>query len=142
MNDIEEKTGGAQAVRRSRLPWIAIALAIILGGWMTFDGLHALVTGDFVTASSGEYAGQLGPWSKLVEAVGIPPRSLGMKVVHVALGFAWLVAVGLFAARRRLGRVALGMCAIAGLWYLPFGTIIGVIVLGLLRTRALRSDSR
>ena len=141
MSDIEEMTGGAQSARRFRPRWIAIAMAIVLGGWMAFDGLHALVTGDFVTASSGDYAGQLGPWSKLVAAVGIPPRSLAMKVVHVALGGAWFVAVGLFAARHRLGRFALGLCAIAGLWYLPFGTIIGVIVLGLLRTRALRPDA-
>jgi hypothetical protein len=41
--------------------WIVAALAALNGGWMTFDGARALIVGDYVTPSSGEYAGQLGP---------------------------------------------------------------------------------
>ncbi|MGH9904860.1 MAG: hypothetical protein ACRD8U_04645 [Pyrinomonadaceae bacterium] len=42
---------------------IIIVLAVLQAGWMTFDGARALIVGDYVTATSGEYAGQLGPWA-------------------------------------------------------------------------------
>lgn len=57
------------------------ALALFEAGWMAFDGVRALATGDYVTPSSGPYAGQLGPWSQVVSAVGIPPRSTAMKAI-------------------------------------------------------------
>jgi len=37
--------------------WIIIVLAITLAGWLAFDGTHALVTGDYVTPRTGQYAG-------------------------------------------------------------------------------------
>jgi hypothetical protein len=43
-----------------------------------YDGSRALIVGDYVTPKSGAYAGQLGPWAKLVAAVGIEPRSTVM----------------------------------------------------------------
>lgn len=54
---------------------LAVALALIESGWMAFDGMRALLVGDYVTPRSGPYAGQLGPWARLVSAVGIEPRS-------------------------------------------------------------------
>jgi len=38
-------------------------LAAVEAGWMLFDGSRALIVGDYVTAKSGPYAGQLGPWT-------------------------------------------------------------------------------
>ncbi len=35
---------------------------------------------------STRYAGQLGPWSKIVSLVGIPPRSTFMKLLFILLG--------------------------------------------------------
>ncbi len=35
------------------LVWIVVLLAFVEGGWLAFDGGHALVTGDYVTPSSG-----------------------------------------------------------------------------------------
>ena len=51
--------------------WVVVLFAFLEGGWFAFDGGHALVTGDYVTPSSGQYADQLGPWSKLVAGLGI-----------------------------------------------------------------------
>jgi hypothetical protein len=48
--------------------WIVAALAALNGGWMTFDGARAFFVGDYVTPSSGEYAGQLGPWADVVSS--------------------------------------------------------------------------
>ncbi|QPP10126.1 hypothetical protein G4Z16_31055 [Streptomyces bathyalis] len=59
--------------------WTVVAMVAVTGGWMLFDGLHALVTGDFVTPSSGTHAGRLGPWADLVSGIGLDPRSLLVK---------------------------------------------------------------
>ncbi len=58
---------------------------------MLFDGTRALFIGDYVTPKTGEYAGQLGPWSNLVRAISIEPRSTLMKLIFVVYGFAALV---------------------------------------------------
>lgn len=75
------------------LRWTIVIMALVEGGWFAFDGGHALVTGDYVTPKSGQYAGRLGPWSKLVAATGIDPRSTLMKVIHVALGVTWILVI-------------------------------------------------
>lgn len=53
------------------LAGVVLVLAFIEAGWMAFDGGRALVVGDYVTPRSGQYAGQLGPWAKVVSTVGI-----------------------------------------------------------------------
>lgn len=112
--------------------WIVVALALLLGGWLAFDGARALLVGDYVTPSSGAHVGRLGPWAALVEAVGIGPRSTLMKSIHVALGAAWLVSIVGYARNRSWGRKALIGCAALSLWYLPFGTLISVLLIVLL----------
>ena len=74
------------------LNWIVLALALFQGGWLCFDGSHALLLGDYVTPRSGPGAGQLGPWARLVSAVGLDPRSTTIKCLHLFLGIAWLLA--------------------------------------------------
>jgi len=125
-------------MRVYRLGWIVVVLAFVEGGWLAFDGGHALVRGDYVTPRSGQYAGQLGPWSKVVAAVGIEPRSTPMKCVHLVLGLVWVAVIACFAMRISWAWSAMLMCAIAGLWYLPFGTLLSVVQLVLLMRPALR----
>jgi hypothetical protein len=108
--------------------WLIVLLVALVGGFMLLDGVRALVGGDYTTPREGIHAGELGPWAKLVSAVGIPPRSTGMKVAFVVYGLAYLTAVVLFA----LGIVpAIVLVAVAalGLWYLPFGTLLNAIVI-------------
>jgi hypothetical protein len=64
-------------VPMARLRWAVVVLAVLEAGWMVFDGARALVVGDYVTPSSGEYAGKLGPWAGLASALGVEPRSTG-----------------------------------------------------------------
>ena len=111
------------------LKWIVLALALFQGAWLTFDGTRAFVVGDYITPKSGPRAGQLGPWSRVVSALGIDPRGALMKGVHVCLGIAWLVAVVLLLVRPEIGRWFLFGCGVATLWYLPIGTVVSVIVL-------------
>lgn len=121
------------------LGWMIVVLAFVEGGWLAFDGAHALVNGDYVTPRSGPYAGQLGPWAKLVSAVGIEPRSTVMKSIHLVLGLAWVVMIFCFALRVPWSWHAMLLCAIAGLWYLPFGTLLSTIQIVLLSLPAVRA---
>ena len=118
------------------LPRIVLLLALLEAGWLAFDGTRALVVGDYVTPRSGPHAGQLGPWSKLVAAVGIEPRSTLMKMIHVTLGVAWLAVAVAYAVGVRWARQGMLVCAILGLWYLPIGTALSlaqIVLLGVTR---------
>ena len=120
------------------LGWVVLTLALIEGGWLAFDGGRALVVGDYVTPKSGQYAGQLGPWAKVVSAVRIEPRSTLMKSIHLAVGLAWLVVMVCFAMRLPWAWSGMVVCAVLGLWYLPFGTILSVVQIVLLLLPAVR----
>lgn len=116
-----------------------IVLALGPGLFMTFDGLRALLLGDYLTPTTGPYTGELGPWSGVVSAVGIAPRSSAMKVTFVLFGVAWLWAIAKFLRRTRWSSGALAVVAVATLWYLPVGTVVSALVLfGLVLLR--RSD--
>lgn len=114
--------------------WIPVVLVILTAGWMLFDGTRALIVGDYVTPQSGEYAGQLGPWSNLVKAVGIEPRSALMKSIFVAYGLSALAIAMCFALGLSWGRTALIVVCILGLWFLPIGTLTNLVALTLLLT--------
>ncbi len=112
--------------------WLTVVLCAVQGGYMAFDGVRALVVGSYVTPGSGEHAGQLGPWARIVGAVGIPPESTGMKAGFVVLGAAWLVAAaGLAVGAGWAGWLGV-VLAVGTLWYLVPGTVISVAVLVLL----------
>ena len=120
------------------LKWVVVVLGLLQGGWLAFDGSRALIVGDYVTPTSGPYAGQLGPWATLVSAVGIEPRSTLMKSVHLGLGLLWLVTTISFALRMRWAWRGMLACAVLTLWYLPVGTLFGVIQIALLLMPAVR----
>jgi hypothetical protein len=112
--------------------WVRVALVLlglVEGAWMTFDGTRALTVGDYVTPSSGAHAGQLGPWNYVVRAVGIPPRSTAIKVIFVVYGLSWLIIALGFAFRSAWALPAMLIAAVATLWYLPVGTIFGIVQL-------------
>ena len=123
------------------LGWVVAALALIEGGWLAFDGGRALIVGDYVTPSSGPSAGQLGPWSKVVSALGIDPRSTLMKSIHLVLGLAWLAAIVCFILGFPQARLGMLLCAVLALWYLPFGTVLSVIQIVLLLLPVLRGPA-
>ena len=112
--------------------WIIVALAALVAGWMVFDGTRALIVGDYVTPSSGEYAGRLGPWADVVSTLGIEPRSTGMKLFFVVYGLAWLAIVAAFVRRRAWALKAMAVAAAGSLWYLVIGTVASAIQLALL----------
>jgi len=114
------------------MEWVIALLAVIVAGWFVLDGLRAFIVGDYVTPTTGEYAGQLGPWSRLVSAIGIDPRSTLMKAIFVVYGAIWLGIIACFLLRRPWAPTAMLVAAIGSLWYLPFGTVLGVVQVGML----------
>lgn len=114
------------------MKWIIVILIMFSAGWMFADGLRAFLLGDYVTPPSGEYAGELGPWADVLQAVGLEPRSVVIKTVFVAYGLTTLIATAGFATDQSWGRNFLIVMAVLGLWYLPIGTGTNMIALILL----------
>lgn len=123
------------------LKWFILVLAFVVAGWFAFEGSRALLVGDYLTPRTGDYAGQLGPWSRLVEALGIEPRSTVMKLIFLGYGLAWLGAIGAFASGRAWAWKAMLGAAVGSLWYLPFGTLLGSIQIVLLLMPAVRTPA-
>jgi len=112
--------------------WVIVVCAGFVALWFVTDGTIALVSGDYVTPKTGEYAGQLASWSKVVSSVGIEPRSLLMKCIFVSYGALWLAVIVSYVVGMRLSRALMLVTALGSLWYLPFGTVLGIIQIGFL----------
>lgn len=121
------------------MKWMLLAIALLMGGWLIFDGMRALTVGDYVTPRSGPNAGQLGLWSRVVSAAGLAPRGAFIKLAHVTLGLAWLGASIAFYLRPASGWSALLVTSLCTLWYLPLGTVLSLVALGLLCLPCLRN---
>ena len=101
--------------------YIVIVLSLINGLWMLVDGIHVLAKGKYIGSEKP------GPWASLIGLAGIDVFKLGP--VFVLFGIAWLgfvVALLTGAAwSRRFGLVL----SVLTLWYLPFGTLISLLVI-------------
>ena len=118
--------------------WIVATLVVLNAGWMAFDGARALIVGDYLTPKTGQYSGQLGPWSKVAQAAGIPPRSTLMKSIFVVYRLAYLIVMMAFLLKASWAWSAMLIVAALGLWHLQFGTLINLIVIVLLLLPPLR----
>jgi hypothetical protein len=105
------------------IKWVIVVLAVMNFGYMTFDGSRALIKGDYIRPRSGTYAGQLGPWAKLVAAIGIKPESTIMKSLFLFWGLTGLVITVSFILNTGWSANALIIINILSLWYLVPGTI-------------------
>lgn len=109
--------------------WTLALLVLLNAGYMIVDGSRALLTGDYITPKNGPQAGQLGPWANIVRAVGISPRSHLMKWIFVGLGVIYLGMAVAFLLGVPGAKTGLIIVAALGLWYLPFGTLINILVI-------------
>ncbi len=89
---------------------------------MLLDGIVATQTGRYIGTAPGP-----GPWATIVQAAGIDPLSYTMHGIFIVYGIAWLAAIGYALTGRS---VALYGMAILTLWYVPFGTLLSLLVLG------------
>jgi hypothetical protein len=114
------------------LKWIIITSATVNFGFMLFDGARGLTVGDYVRPKSGQYAGQLGPWSKLVKSIGIDPESTLMKLIFVLWGLVGLTLAFCFAINLEWSLQGLLIFSICSLWYLVPGTALSTLQIILL----------
>lgn len=111
---------------------LIMAVGSVAGGWMVFDGVHVMLRGKYFGPEKP------GPWSVLFARVGIDPFRLGP--MFVALGVLWVVFLVALLCGRTWGWYGAAGMAVLSLWYLPLGTILSLLYLGLLyfgSTRAL-----
>jgi hypothetical protein len=118
---------------------IIILLSFLNAGYMAFDGGRALIKGDYIRPSDGEYAGQLGPWTNIVSAAGIDPMSSLMKSIFLLFGIYGLISVVVFIFNPRPGRKLLLAFSILTLWNLMFGTLSSILVILVLLIQARKS---
>jgi hypothetical protein len=114
------------------IKWIIIVMGLVNGAYMTFDGAKALITGDYLRPKEGEYAGQLGPWTKIVEPLGIDPMGAFMKSVFLVYGIAWLAVTACFILGFPWSWKAMLVLNILTLWNLFFGTASSAVQIVLL----------
>jgi hypothetical protein len=117
------------------IKWIIVFLAVMNFGFMTFDGSRALIKGDYIRPQSGEHAGQLGLWSRLVKAIGINPESTTMKSVFLIWGIAGLLLTFCYVLNIGWAKNGMIIMNILSLWYLVPGTVISVLQIVLLLIR-------
>jgi len=105
--------------------YLLTAAALLLGAWMTVDGLFGRLFGTFLP-----FLGGPGWWQLLPRALGVDPLVLTWPLFVV--GTAWFGALtGLWSGLGWSYRVALCL-AIISLLYLGPGTVLGLVILGCL----------
>lgn len=115
---------------------IAVTLGFLTGTWTLVDGLHRLITGDFVRIH-----GQLGPWAKLVASAGLNPMHFGP--VFILMGIVCLVAANLYLFQNREPAWKfLLVTAILSSWYVGLATFFAITQTGLLLTPSVRRGLR
>jgi len=108
---------------------IVSTIPVVVGGYMLFDGMHALLLGRF-------FGPGIGPWGFLVSLVGVDPTS--MAAPFVVEGSLWLFFLISGFYRRWWAWYGRVFTAIATLWYLPLGTVLTLVqVMLLVRYRKL-----
>jgi hypothetical protein len=111
--------------RPPRSLYLLTAAALLLGGWMTADGLFGRLFGTFLPLLGGP-----GWWQLLPRALGVEPLVLAWPLIVV--GTVWLGALtGLWSGLGWSYRAALCL-GIVSLLYLGPGTALGLISLGCL----------
>ena len=103
------------------MKYVLLVLSLINGSWMLVDGIYVLLKGKYIGPEKP------GPWASVLSVTGIDVFKLGP--MFILFGIAWLVFVfGLYSSSGWAYRWGI-VLAIASLWYLPFGTVISVLVL-------------
>jgi len=106
------------------MKFVVIGVSLINGLWMLIDGIYVLINGKYLGPEKP------GPWAPLLSFTGIDVFKLGP--MFIGFGVAWLVFVaGLLAGSSWAYWWGI-IVALLTLWYLPFGTLISLIVLAAL----------
>ena len=101
--------------------YAVLVLSLINGLWMLIDGVYVIANGKYIGPEKP------GPWASLIGLTGVDVFKLGP--IFILFGIAWLAfVVGTFANTGWSRSFGIAL-SILTLWYLPFGTLISIIVL-------------
>jgi hypothetical protein len=115
-----------------------LIISIVEAGWFLLEGVRALTTGNYYTPKAGKYKGQLGPWAKVVGAVGINPQSAFMRSTFLIIGIVWFFFIICFALQVTWAWLGMLIMPIITLWYLPIGTLLSLMQIIILLYQANR----
>ena len=111
----------AVIVSHIAMRFVVIGLAVINGLWMLIDGVYVIANGKYIGPEKP------GPWASLIGITGVDVFKLGP--VFVLFGIAWLIFAGALFAEAAWARNFGFIVSVLTLWYLPFGTLIAVVVM-------------
>ena len=96
-------------------------IGLINGGYMLIDGIVVLLKGRYIGPEKP------GPWASLFEKAGLNVFKLGP--LFIIFGILWLVWIYALWTNQQWTYLLGIIMSLATLWYLPFGTIISLIIL-------------
>ncbi len=103
---------------------LVMVLAVLNGGYMLADGIYVLLKGKYIGPEKP------GPWALLFQKLGIDVFKLGP--IFIVFGILWLILIYAIWTSQQWAFAYGVAISILTLWYLPFGTLISLVVLGLL----------
>ncbi|WP_295116828.1 hypothetical protein [uncultured Chitinophaga sp.] len=103
---------------------LLIIISFINGAYMLLDGVYVIRTGKYIGPP------QPGPWAQLFNKFNIDVFKLGP--LFIAIGAAWLIFIYSLLTYQPWAFTAGVAAAVLTLWYLPFGSVLSIIVLVLL----------
>lgn len=103
------------------MKYIVAGLSLINGLWMLIDGIYVLANGKYIGPEKP------GPWASLIGLTGVDVFKLGP--LFVTFGIAWLAFVGGLVSDAVWARTFGLILSVLTLWYLPFGTLISIVIL-------------
>lgn len=102
---------------------LLIVLSFANGLFMLADGIYVIVNGKYIGPEKP------GPWAMAFDRLGVNVYRLGP--IFIAFGIVWLAfASGLLSGSSWAYNFGI-VISILTLWYLPFGTLLSIIVLAI-----------
>jgi hypothetical protein len=99
-------------------------LGFLNGGYMLLDGIYVMINGKYIGPEKP------GPWSGIFSAFDIDVFKLGP--LFIVFGIVWLIWLYRLWSNPRQSRNLGIIVSILTLWYLPVGTLLSLIILGIL----------
>lgn len=99
-------------------------LALLNGGYMLLDGVYVILNGKYIGPEKP------GPWSALFVRFNMDVFKLGP--LFIVFGLSWMFWLYSFWSGQSYCYMLGLTISILTLWYLPVGTILSLVVMGIL----------
>ena len=106
------------------MKYVVLGLSAINGLWMLIDGVYVMLNGKYIGPEKP------GPWASVLSITGADVFKLGP--LFIVFGIAWFAFVFGFWSEAAWARTFGLILSVLTLWYLPFGTLISIVVIVLL----------